>query len=505
MSKSRSIATAAAVAMADTASLLLAILFASSRSSAPVLLGRFSLALFLAVAACTIPPALSLGFLSLAPRRITGLATRFFGMASNAWILADVFLFAFPPLLVVFAWICKPLTPLAGEWLFLAAMALFYASFAAGIAGSGGRARIKLAFFRCAGLLAAFVLVFLAAKIGLRIIYPANIFHPMLDLRPNIRVRLANDDLPGVSSTGICSTNKWGMRGEQPPEDWDDWTTIVCIGGSTTECFELDDSRTWPWLLQQNLRRDDPMIWVGNGGLGGHSTRGHLVFMREVIPVIHPDIVLFLVGANELTSFAGYDPRERASLGTAEMTFEYRIFCASRVVQLLYMFKKAWIDGVPAQGTPWASRFVPVPLSEPEDSMPEDLHDLMFDPGFTRDNVRELIRLARVYDTTPVFLTQPMLFEDTPYWRTIDGGMSWLKRGDMEYSAASVWRMVETVNSDVIDVCAEEGVPCYDLGSALSHSSAWFYDQAHFSEAGAAAVADSVAAFFRRSGLVEAR
>jgi len=192
----------------------------------------------------------------------------------------------------------------------------------------------------------------------------------MLDLRPNVRVALRPLGLPGVSPSGIYSTNKWGMRGEQPPEDWADWLTIVCIGGSTTQCFELDDHRTWPWLLQEDLRRAHPRVWVGNGGLGGHSTRGHIVFMREVIPVIHPDIVIFLVGVNELSIFAGFDPRERASLGTSPETFGYRLFCASRTIQILYMLKKDLIDGVPVQNTPWASAYAPTALSGPSRPCP---------------------------------------------------------------------------------------------------------------------------------------
>jgi hypothetical protein len=101
-----------------------------------------------------------------------------------------------------------------------------------------------------------------------------------------------------------------------------------------------------------------------------------------------------------------------------------------------------------------------------------------------------------------VFLTQPLLYDDTPYWRTISGEIDWARNPDEPFSAATTWRMIDTANRDVIDICAEEGVLCYDLASAIPHSQDYFYDMGHFSEAGAALVADSVAAFFFRSGLV---
>lgn len=62
--------------------------------------------------------------------------------------------------------------------------------------------------------------------------------------------------------------------------------------------------------------------------------------------------------------------------------------------------------------------------------------------------------------------------------------------------------MLDTVNRDVIETCGEEGVLCYDLASVVSHDPAMFYDEAHFSEAGAALVADSVSAFLLRSGVI---
>ena len=62
----------------------------------------------------------------------------------------------------------------------------------------------------------------------------------------------------------------------------------------------LDDSKTWPHLVQEDLRKGCPGAWVGNAGLDGHSSHGHVLLMDKVITKIHPDILIFLVGLNDL-------------------------------------------------------------------------------------------------------------------------------------------------------------------------------------------------------------
>ncbi len=103
-------------------------------------------------------------------------------------------------------------------------------------------------------------------------------------------------ELPGITPGGIMSTNMWGFRGEDPPENWEEYITIVAVGGSTTANYYLDDSLTWSHVLQEELRREDPLVWVGNAGIPRHSSDTHLLFAREVLSEIQPDIALFLVG-----------------------------------------------------------------------------------------------------------------------------------------------------------------------------------------------------------------
>src|SRR5436305_1824700 len=105
---------------------------------------------------------------------------------------------------------------------------------------------------RAAGglFLASLTLSLGVLELFLRLISPPSLFSPLVPLRPHNRVELEVTGLPGVSLRGLNTTNRWGMRGDEPPTDWQNHYTIVTIGGSTTQCFFLDDHKTWPYLLQ---------------------------------------------------------------------------------------------------------------------------------------------------------------------------------------------------------------------------------------------------------------
>src|ERR1051326_1127952 len=55
-------------------------------------------------------------------------------------------------------------------------------------------------------------------EVALRIVSPASVFGSGLPLRPHNRMILHLNNLHGVSPEAVNSTNKWGMRGDEPPK-----------------------------------------------------------------------------------------------------------------------------------------------------------------------------------------------------------------------------------------------------------------------------------------------
>jgi len=115
--------------------------------------------------------------------------------------------------------------------------------------------------------------------------------------------------------------------------------------------------------------------------------------------------------------------------------------------------------------------------------------------GEYRENLRTIARDGRALGVRVVFLTQPLLYEDTDRWRVLDGTANWVGDRRPRLSAATVWQLLDVFNEEVLAVCAEERAECFDLANAVPHSEAYFYDWCHFNEAGARLVGDTIAGF----------
>ena len=84
--------------------------------------------------------------------------------------------------------------------------------------------------FAISMIAASSIVSFVLLESLVRLISPPNMFSPYLPLRPHNKMELYVN-LSGVSSTALNTTNQWGLRGDEPPEHWNDFFTIVVIGG----------------------------------------------------------------------------------------------------------------------------------------------------------------------------------------------------------------------------------------------------------------------------------
>jgi lysophospholipase L1-like esterase len=309
--------------------------------------------------------------------------------------------------------------------------------------------------------------------------------------------------LRGLSPVAMHTTNRWGLRGDEPPlQNWKDTATIVAIGGSTTLCFYLDDHKTWPYLVQEKLRTAGFNAWVGNGGLDGQSTRAHIVFMEKVIPKIRPKAVIFLTGINDLGFSITESVRVLGNKFDREQIWNQNakaILFRSRVAQLVYVWKQILWDKVEVVTANPHHDYLPRPLGADPGPMPADVRPLL--PGLPeyRDNLKKLIALARASGARPIFMTQPLLFETTPYWEKMDGGIYWMRKVRSKVSAAMMRKFLDAYNQELLTVCAEEKVDCLDLARLIPSTPKFYYDTMHFTEVGNQLVSDLVARFLQKA------
>ena len=95
------------------------------------------------------------------------------------------------------------------------------------------------------------------------------------------------------------SRDRWGLRGNHSdPSD----INILTIGGSTTDELYSDDSETWSARLQQLFAQAGVPAVVGNVGINGHLTVGHInsmEFWLSRIPQLKPKVILSVLFRNK--------------------------------------------------------------------------------------------------------------------------------------------------------------------------------------------------------------
>jgi len=404
---------------------------------------------------------------------------------------ASALLTILPPIVLFVIWFLFPV-PLLQRRSFVIGVFMF--SFSPGLITFAlfEKARKKTVMVGTLLMLFSLTAGIVLGEIVLRAVMPMSIFNPRFGLRPH-QITMLEVDLPGVTPGGILSTNMWGFRGEDPPEQWDEFLTIVTVGGSTTANYYLDDALTWSSIIQSRLREVHPMTWVGNGGIPRHSADTHSLFVREVLSQIKPDVALFLVGVNDMGPFL------RGSAGIVERLpdsgIRQDLFARSMILQLMYKLKKIYVDGAPVVTRSVDPTFQEISLLEEEGILPDDLHDLLEDPEFYQRRIRLVIQECRSLGIIPVFMTQPILYEDNDHWRGIKEGSHWLGGTESPMSAATFSLMLDVLNKDLIDVCTLEGIAVLDLASEIPHNRDYFYDSMHMTEAGAELVGEIASDF----------
>lgn len=132
---------------------------------------------------------------------------------------------------------------------------------------------------------------------------------PLLDdraitLAPNmhLRVRHVGEARPGIEGVQEITTDAHGRRVNGPidyAKKPTDALRIVAIGASTTEQIEIDDRKTWTWLVAEELSVAlDRKVEMINTGISGIRGPQYYAALRDS-ETWSPDVALFLIGIND--------------------------------------------------------------------------------------------------------------------------------------------------------------------------------------------------------------
>ena len=337
-------------------------------------------------------------------------------------------------------------------------------------------------------------LAFIILEIILRIWHPFQytVKGDKIILAANIRVKMKNKWIKKLDDTIYYSRNRIGLRGEEWPLDPEKFTTIITVGGSTTECKFLSDSCTWPEKLRNRLNLRMGNIRLNNAGLDGHSTFGHLVLMNDYIIKLHPKYVLFLTGTNDVELDKSGDLDDQDIKGVHTHSFKYffkSLFNYSEVGSLLVSlyrnhlaYKKGLIHKETDPGQLKKSSTDSVKRSEKIALQQKYLINYSL-------RLNKLAGISKNNGIVPVFITQPALYGDVVD-STTKIYMGNLKLDDFDCSTN--WQVLQMYN-DQIRKMRDQGIAVIDLASAMPKDSKYFYDFMHYTNAGADKVAGILA------------
>jgi hypothetical protein len=108
--------------------------------------------------------------------------------------------------------------------------------------------------------------------------------------------------------------------------------------------------------------------------------------------------------------------------------------------------------------------------------------------------VQSLARQCRTLKVRCLFLTQPSHWrsdltpvEEQSLWQGLVG--PWNDHGGY-VAAGDLEKAMNAYNRTLLDLCQQDGLECFDLASVIPKNSSVFFDDIHYTEAGADLVAD---------------
>ncbi len=325
--------------------------------------------------------------------------------------------------------------------------------------------------------------------------------------------------MPGVEGRTQFLVSSIGLRADELSEE-DDYR-MLAVGGSTTECLFLDQDIAWPEGVEHvlNQGQDRLRVWMGNAGKSGLNTRDHIVQLKHILPLVsRVDAVVMMIGVNDmmlrLSRDDDYNPdfmqEENAETVILPRSFQmlpiqhetrYLAFQKTALWRLATRVKDSLFESNKVQDN--AGRNI-IRWREHRNSAPawlDELPDITAGLKEYRRNIRELIRICRECGVRPVFMTQPAIWtEDFPEalerYLWVGGIGDYMEvPGSTYYTVDVLMQAMELYNASVLDICAQEGVDCFDVAAVLPRNTASFYDDIHFNAGGGKRVSELFGAY----------
>jgi hypothetical protein len=338
--------------------------------------------------------------------------------------------------------------------------------------------------------------------------------------RTRLELQLDRDVFPDLDPRARFDINADGERGADAPADTSGLLRILAVGGSAVECYALDQPKTWTGVLERLLNEPDRLralgarrVHVGNVGHSGVGSAELDRILECLLPQYRRlDVILIMVAASDVYHWLeeGAHPSRPPSPVPEDMLFACHPahpfgWKPSRwaATEIARRVRRAWSRHVQVKHAAgaWfaAARRMRAEATCVRANMPNPTVMLShFEQHFTR-----LVRRAQAHADRVLVLRQPWFEKDytaeerARFWH---GGVGkpWKEKVTTYFSLEVVNRLLSLVEARVVTVAEALGVPHLDLRRVLDGGLRHYYDHDHYTAAGAAVVAGTVAAALTR-------
>ena len=320
---------------------------------------------------------------------------------------------------------------------------------------------------------------------------PFAISKGKLVLPANQKMIFKNTWIKKLDSTIYYSRNSLGFRGPEPTDSVNKLFSLICIGGSTTECRFISDSLTWAYQLSAKLKDSLPAIWLNNAGVDGHSTFGHLLLLKEYITSLKPKYVTFLIGVNDIENDK---PQQFDMMNEKKINYlSVKIFFKSLLNKTelgstffqLYAIKGAYRKGLIHKEVDFAAlKDTVLTESYKADILKKQATYLTQ----YRQRISNMITICKANNVKPILLTQPSLFGNYTDSATMINMANKMIPGVTPVCNAVVMENVLELYNDVVRSFGNQA-KVVDLAALMPKNSNYYYDFIHYTNAGCSKIA----------------
>lgn len=271
--------------------------------------------------------------------------------------------------------------------------------------------------------------------------------------------------------------------------------SIVFLGGSTTECFAVDEEKRFPYLVGRLLEEKTGLEInsINSGVMGNHSMHSIDILLNKIIPM-NPDIAVMMHNTNDLSilihegTYWNHHPFRSLIIKKEGMSALYFLRdLKNLLIPNLYEFIKEKINLGLILGTVINRQVVDEFASSRGKKMNLESGKML--PLFEK-NLRLFISICRLHGITPVLMTQA-----NRYKAQLDSEFSGMvkKLQDKGVTYEKYKGAYDSFNQMIREVGEEQNVLVVDLDQGIPKETKYLRDLVHYRTAGSVMAADMIA------------